>query len=185
MLRGLTPVLFVCSAVAGSFALGVGCNDDTSSSTGGCPEKDAQGCFDYGCYTEGPTRSFKADVVPIFEQSCSLSSSCHGDPASPDPASGYRPYLGEVDEQTTPTDTAKVLSLIVGQASHAAPSMPIVDPGKPESSFLMQKLDGTLTCASVTCTSDCGDSMPQGNDLLPRETRDVVRDWIKQGAQDN
>jgi hypothetical protein len=50
----------------------------------------------------------------------------------------------------------------------------------------MQKMDGTLTCPSVTCAfSACGTSMPQGVDPLPQESRDIVRDWIKQGAKNN
>jgi hypothetical protein len=169
----------LCLVTVAAAGLAVSCNDDTSTSA--CAsEVDAQGCFDYACYEEGPARSFSADVVPIFAQSCSLSSSCHGDAASPDPASGYRPYLGK-----TAADADAVLALIVGQSSHAAPSMPIVDPGKPESSFLMHKMDGDLTCADITCTTDCGTSMPQTSDLLPREKRDIVRDWIKQGAKND
>ncbi len=164
-------------------ALPAGCSDD--SSTACQVETDAQGCFDYACFEPGPTRSFRADVLPIFEQSCALSGSCHGDKSSPDPSTGYRPYLGEVDEQATPTDVDAVLALIVGQSSHAAPSMPIVDPGKPESSFLMHKMDGDLTCADLSCTTDCGTAMPQSSDVLPRGTRDIVRDWIQQGAKND
>jgi len=161
-----------------------GCSDDASTTGDTCKEIGADGCFDMACYTEGPQRSFRSDVLPIFENSCALASSCHGDPLSPDQASGYRPYLGEVNQEMTPFDVALIFSKIAGQDSHAA-SMKIVDPGKPETSFLMHKMDGDLECAAVTCAGSCGTPMPQTGDTLPREQRDIVRDWIKQGAQDN
>lgn len=175
----------VAAALAGSIAVGAACSDDAGSGGATCTQELGEDkCFDYACYEAGATRSFRQDVLPIFENSCALTASCHGDPSSPDPASGYRPYLGEPNQEVTPSDVPKILSLIVGQDSHAA-SMKIVDPGKPESSFLMNKLDGDLECASLTCTASCGTPMPQTGDLLPRDQRDIVRDWIKQGAQDN
>jgi hypothetical protein len=182
-LRPSFALLGAC--LAGAISVASGCSDDAGTGGGSCSQElGADGCFDYACYTEGQARSFRTDVLPIFENSCSLAASCHGDPASPAQAAGYRPYLGEVSQETTPSDVPKILSLIVGQDSRAA-SMKIVDPGKPESSFLMHKMDGDLECASVTCSGSCGTPMPQTGDILPREQRDIVRDWIKQGAQDN
>ncbi len=190
LLRGLRmPVAMFGLAAGASLLLPVtaGCDDDGGDTGGGsacAKETDEQGCFDYTCVTEGPQRSFANDVLPIFENSCSLAASCHGDPSSPDQASGYRPYLGEVDQVATPSDIPLILSLIVDQDSHAA-NMKIVAPGSPETSFLMHKMDGDLSCASISCTPNCGTPMPQGGDVLPRASRDVVRDWIKQGAQNN
>ncbi len=184
MVRPLLPAAAAILALAGALALPVasGCDDgETAACTA---ETDDQQCFDYACATEGPARSFASDVLPIFENSCSLAASCHGDPLSPDQAAGYRPYLGEVNPETTPSDVAKILSLIVGQDSHAA-SMKIVAAGDPDASFLMHKMDGDLECAKITCSGSCGTPMPQSGDVLPRETRDVVRDWIRQGAQNN
>jgi hypothetical protein len=183
----VTLTLMVAAISAGSLSGTAGCGD--TGSTGGGGNKSCltpANCYDYTCYTQGKARSFKTDVLPIFEQSCSLSSSCHGDPKSPTSTAGYQPYLGEVDPEITPSDTTKILGLIVNQMSPTAPDEKIVDPGKPESSFLMQKMDGTLKCTSIKCTFNaCGTSMPQGVDPLPIATRDVIRDWIKQGALDN
>ncbi len=169
--------------LSGWLAAGNGCSDSgTGGGGGGECSLDAEGCFDYGCYVPGPARSFSQDVLPIFEQSCALSNSCHGDPTSPDPSSGYRPYLGEVDPDVTPSDIDLIFSLIVDQDSHRA-SMKIVDPGKPETSFLMHKMDNDLSCASLGCTGgDCGTVMPQGSSPLPAESRNIVRDWILSGA---
>ncbi len=198
--RGLLLTSVLCAALAfAASAATAGCADDTgtggSGGSGGAEggggsdpcanELDAEGCFNYDCYvaTEEVV-SFALDVLPIFEQSCSLSSSCHGNPASPETAAGYQPYLGEVNPETTPSDIALILSTIVDQDSHLA-TMKIVDPSSPETSFLMHKMDGDLDCPLGCPGDDCADSMPQGVSPLPRATRDTVRNWIAQGAQDN
>jgi hypothetical protein len=136
-------------------------------------------CYDYTKFTgTTPTVSFKTDVLPIFQNSCGLATACHGDPAGP----ADRPYLGD---KATP-DIAKIFSANVGVASVEAPTLKIVDPSKPEASFLMHKMDGTLTCATVKCAaSGCGVSMPQGSDVLPQDKRDTVRRWIAQGAKND
>ncbi|NUP08281.1 MAG: hypothetical protein HOW73_19700 [Polyangiaceae bacterium] len=191
--RGLWLAIVASVAVGlSTLSTGVGCDDGSggSGASGGgdacATEVDDRGCFNYECF-EAPQAevSFRTDVLPIFEQSCSLSSSCHGNPTSPDTPSGYQPYLGEVNQDETPSDVALILETIVSKPSHVS-SMNIVDPGKPESSFLMHKMDDDLDCADLGCDGgDCGDSMPQGTSPLPRETRDVVRAWIQQGAKDN
>jgi hypothetical protein len=186
--RASLGALFIAAAAFGSLSA-TSCSDDSPAAggagTGGAAAcgLDADNCFDYGCYQEGPTRSFASDVLPIFENSCALSASCHGDPSSPDPASGYRPYLGAVDP---PSDIALIFSTVVGQDSHNVTGMKMVDPGKPESSFLMHKMDHDLSCAALSCKDgDCGTGMPDGSDPLPAETRNIVRDWILQGAANN
>jgi hypothetical protein len=177
--------LFLAAAAFGSLTA-TSCSDDTGGgggAGGAACGLDADSCFDYSCYEQGPTRSFATDVLPIFENSCALSASCHGDPSSPDPSSGYRPYLGAVDP---PSDIDLIFSTVVGQDSHNVAGMKMVDPGKPETSFLMHKMDNDLSCAALTCKDgDCGTEMPQGSDPLPAETRNTVRDWILQGAANN
>ncbi len=165
-----------------------GCSDDGSGgSGGGCEELGADKCFDYACF-EAPSAevSFSAEVLPIFEQSCSLSSACHGNPQSPVGPDGYKPYLGEVNPETTPSDIDLIFSTIVGADSFLAPTRKLVDPEKPETSFLMNKMDGDLSCSALECNDgDCLQPMPQGSGVLDRATRDVVRTWILQGAKNN
>ena len=177
----------VFAAFAGAAAAS-GCGDDSETTPASCDaEIGADGCFDAAaCYKAGPERSFKEDVLPIFERSCSLSASCHGSDKSPTTAMGYQPYLGEVNPDMKPSDTAKIIGLIVGQPSKAATSMNIVEAGNAASSFLMLKMDNALKCAQLTCNfSACGDPMPQTSPTLPLTDRNVVRDWINQGAKDN
>ena len=66
--------------------------------------------------------------------------------------------------------------------------MSIVEPGDPQHSFLMHKLDHTLDCSLLQCAAvnDCGTTAPQGaSNPLSADTRDAVRRWIAQGAQNN
>lgn len=190
MKLGLRRWIWIGIGLAATFGLAAsgGCGDSASTGGGGaaCGQLGKDGCFDATCVKAGPTRSFKTDVLPIFELSCSLSASCHGNPSSPKTGVGYQVYLGEVNPQMTPSDVNKILSLIVSKASPTATNLSIVEPGKPEASFLMLKMDGAVSCAAAKCTlNNCGTSMPQGASALPLETRNVVRDWIKQGAQNN
>jgi hypothetical protein len=167
----------------------VGCKGGSGGcDAGGGPPVTAQKCYDYATCYKPSTKSvsFKSDVLPVFEQSCSLSMSCHGTASSPTTSAGYQPYLGKTSMDTTPSDVSKILMLIVGQPSPTATNEKIVDPGHPETSFLMQKMDGTVMCSSIQCISaGCGTSMPQNVEPLPAATRDKIRDWIKQGAQNN
>jgi hypothetical protein len=81
----------------------------------------------------------------------------------------------------------------VKRASLTAPSMQIVDPGKPATSFLMRKLDGCWSgldgagqCMPLEMgPTPCGETMPFGGMLLDAAERDLVRRWIFQGAQNN
>jgi hypothetical protein len=131
-----------------------------------------------------PAVSFKADVLPFFQQSCGVSTSCHGDSAQPN---DNRPYLGpNKDTMATQADIDLIFEKIVGVGSFAEPGMNLVEPGDPKKSFLMFKLDDQLECSSLTCAEnkDCGGIMPVGASM-PMAEREDVRRWIAQGAQNN
>lgn len=70
-------------------------------------------------------------------------------------------------------DAANSFGLLVGVASVEVPSLLRVDPGRPDASYLIQKLEGT---AAV------GERMPLGGPPLPQPTIDVIRQWIAEGA---
>jgi hypothetical protein len=69
--------------------------------------------------------------------------------------------------------------------------MQYVVAGAPESSYLMRKIEDAvpgcdLTCmpppvSPMACSSGAG-RMPQGGPYLPADQQSVIRDWIKQGA---
>jgi hypothetical protein len=164
-------------AVVASFALaGVGCGGED-------PNEGDPNCYNYASFKEdSPTVSFKTDVLPIFRNSCGLSTACHG--AQPGPAG--QPYLGPpASEDVMQGQIDAIIAANVGVNATKAPTMKNVDAGSPETSFLMHKMDGTLTCSAVKCDPVCGAAMPQGSGPIPQDKRDTVRRWIAQGAKNN
>ena len=130
----------------------------------GCGEA-AGGGTDAGPMDAGPP-TWDA-VQGIFHRSC-VFSSCHGG------RSAY-PALGpDVDYDA-----------LVTAASREVPALRLVAPGDPAQSWLMIKLDGTMA-ARAECRAAarvCGDSMPQGVPVLGSGERELVREWIRLGAQ--
>jgi hypothetical protein len=71
-------------------------------------------------------------------------------------------------------DEASSYAMLVSAPSVEVPSLLRVQPGNPDASYLIQKLQGS---AAV------GGRMPLGGPPLPQETIDVIRQWITDGAQ--
>jgi len=93
---------------------------------------------------------FAADILPLFQEQCAT---CH---SATQPLGGWNgsSYAG-----------------VMESGDHA----PVVIPGNPEGSLLIQKLLGTRTV---------GSPMPPAR-LLPQEQVQVVIEWIRAGAPDN
>lgn len=132
-----------------------------------------------------PPHLYKENVYPILQVSCALSA-CHG--ASQD-GSGLGPPLGVHISPSDPEDAYKSL---VGKASTRFVGTNLVQPGDPDNSLVMRKMDGTQAQLK-SCPGDCGKSMPPPDDseptstdqLLSQKKRDTVRAWIKDGAKDD
>jgi hypothetical protein len=140
-----------------------------------------------------PPVSFATDVAPVFLNSCAAAgSSCHGDPTLDEKTTG-QVFLGYPPDAGMTATPAMILAGIVGQASPEDTTMDIVQAGDPGASYLMHKLDDDQCQFAVTCNAThnlvfslCGLGMPYGtNMVLPEETRDTIRRWIAQGAQNN
>jgi hypothetical protein len=108
--------------------------------------------------------SFCADIQPIFTASCALSG-CHAGPA---------PQLGQ---NLAP---GNAYASIVNVPSVEAPALDRVEPGDPDASYLVHKIQGTF--ASV---GGSGGRMPLGQGALPQEDIDRIRAWIVAGAPNN
>ncbi len=136
---------------------------------------------------------FRRDVLPIFERNCN-SSICHGATMAADL------YLGlAASEGPTPDDVATTVVTSLKAPSQTAAAVNNVEPGNPENSFLMLKVDGCqnsvgLSCVDVAdkynfCSDNaCGDSMPlvgEPDFPLSADDRNTIRAWIAQGALDN
>jgi hypothetical protein len=126
-----------------------------------------------------PVTTLRADVMPLFNLSCSFSS-CHGSPSS----SKGDIFLGA--QGAKGSDAAQIRMLLVGAKAGEIPSMPYVTAGDPSKSFLMHKMDGDQATLSSQCAPPgCQETMPQGSEPLPAAQRNIVRRWIAQGALDN
>jgi hypothetical protein len=71
-------------------------------------------------------------------------------------------------------DEASSYAMLVNVASVEVPSLHRVLPGNPDLSYLVQKIEGR---AAV------GGRMPLNSPPLPQETIDVIKQWIRDGAQ--
>jgi hypothetical protein len=83
-------------------------------------------------------------------------------------------HIGSGAPQGLRLDAANSYALLVNTASSEVPSLMRVNPGNPDQSYLLQKIEGT---AAV------GGRMPFGQAPLPQDRIDLVRSWIAGGAQ--
>lgn len=119
----------------------------------------------------GKAVSFQTDVMPILSESCALAS-CHS--AGQASAGIHLTY-----------DPAQVYAEL--QKTSVAYSKKFVVAGNPDQSFIIAKMDGVQV---AFCGSACGTEMPPpeektGDALLPVATRNIVKQWIREGAKNN
>lgn len=103
----------------------------------------------------GPTATFASIQDRVFTPVCT---GCHAGSGAP---VGLR------------LDAGSSYALLVGVPSGEVPSLLRVAPGRPDDSYLVQKLEGR---AAV------GARMPLGGPFLDAETIGLVRQWISAGA---
>jgi hypothetical protein len=209
MLRSLTALTVLASAVAAASLAVIGmttaCSSSSSGGSGGnCDTGGANGgtCNPPGpnatpayvpCVTgsalQSPSVSFAKDIQPIFNQSCAIAgATCHGN-AMTDPKTTGQIYLGSQDGGVTAMD---ILPKIVNQPSPENGQMSVVKAGDPANSYLMHKLDGDFCQYASACNAthnpifaNCGIQMPFNSGVLDQSARDKIRRWIAQGAQAN
>jgi len=85
-------------------------------------------------------------------------------------------HFGAGAPQGLRLDAASSFALLVGVASTEESSVLRVDPGDPDNSYLVQKLEGTASS---------GAQMPLNAPALAQATIDVIRQWISDGAIDD
>jgi len=102
------------------------------------------------------TATFKSIQDNIFTPICTK---CHSGASAP---------------QGLQLDAAHSYSLLVGISSAEQPGVLRVKAGDPDSSYIIQKLEGSPGISGV--------QMPFGGPYLPQSTIDVIRAWIAAGA---
>lgn len=108
-----------------------------------------------------PEPTLSAIQASIFTPSCAVSG-CH---AGNNPSQRLNLSEGEAFED------------IVGVASREKPALLRVDPGNPDGSYLLHKVEGRADIA--------GQRMPLGRDPLSTAQIQLIRDWISAGAPNN
>ncbi len=86
-----------------------------------------------------------------------------------------RCHSGAAAPEGLELDATHSYALLVGVPSAEVPGLERVKPGDPDSSYLIQKLEGAAGIVGVR--------MPFGGPYLPQSTIDVIRQWISDGAQ--
>jgi hypothetical protein len=149
---------------------------------GGAPPA---GCVDYAGLVLSPAPSFAADVMPIFQQSCTLSNACHSD-QTPNPA-GDGLSLGPPITMTPDRAAIDAVRATLLDGAAVRSSSPFVMPGRPGYSWLQQKLEYAdfESCSLVQCGPEppCGDQQPFLAPPLAKADRDRIAAWIAAGAQ--
>jgi hypothetical protein len=130
------------------FCLGLGCSEGSHAPS--IPSPDGQ--------NEKSLLTHAGDIQPIWDQSCT--SGCH--PGNDSMLSLEPDYAWKT---------------MVGIPSVEVPLMDRVEPGEPDQSYLVHKIEDThLNVGGM------GFAMPNFSDLLAEEEIQNVRDWITQGA---
>lgn len=151
-----------CRCPGGGAACGGDCVDTTSDPDhcGGCDVRCGPGqtCMDGSCTCGDASASFD-DVVAILAPQCA-SAGCH---------SGARPREGLSLESDAAYD-----ALVGVAATQCNDGRALVEPGKPQASYLLDKLLGTNLCA--------GSQMPKAGQTLPTAEVEMISNWICSGA---
>jgi hypothetical protein len=114
-----------------------------------------------------PDTASRADVQAILGRSCAVGG-CH---ASAPGAGGL----------ALPQADAAWVDRVVGVRSRQNPSMDLVTPGDPETSWLVHKIAGDLCRFTCDMKIGCGGQMPFGQKLSEQE-RGLILAWIRDGA---
>jgi methionine-rich copper-binding protein CopC len=85
-----------------------------------------------------------------------------------------RCHIGPSAPEGLQLDATHSYALLVGVPSVEQPSVLRVNPGNPDSSYMVLKLEGASGIS--------GGRMPLGGPYLPQSTIDVIRQWITDGA---
>jgi hypothetical protein len=83
-------------------------------------------------------------------------------------------HIGAGAPEGLQLDAAHAYNAIVGVPSVEEPNFLLVDPGNPDESYLVLKIENAMGIE--------GGQMPLGENPLPQATMDAIRQWITNGA---
>jgi|HubBroStandDraft_2_1064218.scaffolds.fasta_scaffold126557_2 hypothetical protein len=150
--------------------------------------------------------SFSNDLMPVFQNNCSVGglgpgALCHGDPSvtSTLALGGTRPYFGPPSPTVSSAATLTMIyEGLVDESSSEDISMSRVAPGEPTQSYVWYKINGIQSVLENESPDACerGDLGSCGSPMpLPlmgfvvavfaQSNRDLICNWITQGAPNN
>ena len=189
-------VILFSLAIAASASGAIGCSSSTSGSGGN------SGSGSGGTTCSSSTVSFKADIIPIMQNSCSLTSVCHG---TMNYAMAENLYLGPNLSDQPSGDTASDIQTahdnIVNVTAQES-TLKFVVPGDLADSYLWQKINGdpnsvpavqascvaaeaANACTDCSTTTPCGAQMPYLSEPLTSDQLCTFQNWILGGALNN
>jgi hypothetical protein len=124
--------------------------------TGACEHADP-----VGTGADGVQPTLNSIQENIFSTSCALSG-CH---AGPNPRQGMNLSAGQAHDN------------LVNVRSNERPELFRVDPGAPDRSYLVHKIEGRSSIVE--------ERMPLGGEPLSQNEIDAIRTWIENGASEN
>jgi len=115
------------------------------------------------------TVHLSTNVQPILDRSCALSG-CH---------------TGAVPAQGQDLSAGHTVSSSVCVKSTEIPRLYRIKPGKPDDSYLVQKIENTPGIAGIQMPQGCPGSPANGAQCLSADDISAIRQWITECAQAN
>lgn len=116
-----------------------------------------------------PTVTFSGNVQPIFNAGCAFAG-CHASPGA----------VNNLD-----LSSGAAYAQIVNVPVFQKPSAKRVVPGKPDSSYLQQKIEGTPGIVGTIMPQGCPGAPLGGARCLTADEMLAIRTWITECAQNN
>jgi hypothetical protein len=122
-------------------------------------DNDGDGTIDNDCACPDAPPTFSGDIQPIFTDNCT---ECHSGPDA---------------ERDQDLSEGVSYDMIVNVESVELEGMDRIEPGDPDNSYLIHKIQGTHRDVGGT-----GARMPQGGPFLNAATIEFMRGWVEVGA---
>jgi hypothetical protein len=117
----------------------------------------------------GATVSFSSNIQPIFNRSCAVAASCHAGPGSAD----LDLTAGVAYGQT------------VNVPSTQQKNLKRVNPGNPENSYLVRKIQNGPNISGTIMPQGCPATPLSGAQCLSADDMDAIVQWITECAPNN
>ncbi len=117
----------------------------------------------------GATISFARNIEPIFDRSCAVAASCHAGPGS----ANLDLTAGIAYRQ------------IVNVRSTQQPALKRVDPGKPDKSYLVHKIQGGPNISGTPMPQGCPSTPLSGAQCLSADDIAAIVQWVTECAPNN